>query len=93
MENIIERAVVLCRIDAITVNDLPNVIKGFKAEDDIPKIESGTLIDQVEELEKKLIFDALSHANGNQSQAGRMLGLTERNLRYKMQKYGIKKFG
>ena len=92
LENIIERSVVLCRSEAITLNDLPNVVKGFKAENEIPKIESGTLIDQVGELEKKLIFDALSNANGNQSQAGRMLGLTERNLRYKMQKYGIKKF-
>jgi len=93
LENIIERAVVLCRSEAITLNDLPNVVKGFKAEKEIPQIETGSLIDQVEELEKKLIFDALSSANGNQSQAGRMLGLTERNLRYKMQKYGIKKFG
>ena len=93
LENIIERAVVLCRSEAITLNDLPNVVKGFKAEKEIQQIEVGSLIDQVEELEKKLIFDALSSANGNQSQAGRMLGLTERNLRYKMQKYGIKKFG
>ena len=93
LENIIERAVVLCRSEAITLNDLPNVVKGFKSEKEIPQIEAGSLIEQVEELEKKLIFDALSSANGNQSQAGRMLGLTERNLRYKMQKYGIKKFG
>ncbi len=93
LENIIERAVVLCRSEAITLNDLPNVVKGFKGEKEIPQIETGSLIDQVEELEKKLIFDALSSANGNQSQAGRILGLTERNLRYKMQKYGIKKFG
>lgn len=93
LENIIERAVVLCRSEAITLNDLPNVVKGFKGENEIPQKESGSLIDQVEELEKKLIFDALSSSNGNQSQAGRMLGLTERNLRYKMQKYGIKKFG
>ena len=93
LENVIERAVVLCRSEAITLNDLPNVVKGFKAENEIPQIQSGNLIEQVEELEKKLIFDALSNANGNQSQAGRMLGLTERNLRYKMQKYGIKKFG
>lgn len=93
LENIIERAVVLCRSETITLNDLPNIVKGFKAEEEILQKESGSLIDQVEELEKKLIFDALSSANGNQSQAGRMLGLTERNLRYKMQKYGIKKFG
>ena len=93
LENIIERAVVLCRSETITLNDLPNIVKGFKAEEEILQKEPGSMIDQVEELEKKLIFDALSSANGNQSQAGRMLGLTERNLRYKMQKYGIKKFG
>lgn len=93
LENIIERAVVLSRGEVITVNDLPNVVKGFKAEKEIPVDENLTLTEQVEELEKKLIYDALSKTNGNQSQAGRMLGLTERNLRYKMQKYGIKKFG
>ncbi len=92
LENIIERAVVLCRTEIISVNDLPNVVKGFKAEKEIQVNEDTTLIQQVEALEKKLIFDALNKANGNQSQAGRMLGLTERNLRYKMQKYDIKKF-
>lgn len=93
LENVIERAVVLCRGNLITINDLPNVIKGFKAEQSIEKGDDASLIEQVEALEKKLIFDALSKSDGNQSQAGRMLGLTERNLRYKMQKYGIKKFG
>lgn len=93
LENVIERAVVLSRGDAIGLNDLPNVVKGFKAEKEIPVNEDASLIEQVEELEKKLIYDALTKASGNQSQAGRMLGLTERNLRYKMQKYGIKKFG
>lgn len=93
LENVIERAVVLCRSEAITVNDLPNVVKGFKAEKEIPVNDDATIIEQVEALEKKLIYDALSKANGNQSMAGRLLGLTERNLRYKMQKYEIKKFG
>lgn len=93
LENAIERAVVLSRGEVITVNDLPNVIKGFNAEKDILVNESAPLTEQVEELEKKLIYDALDKSQGNQSQAGRILGLTERNLRYKMQKYGIKKFG
>jgi two-component system NtrC family response regulator len=92
LENIIERAVVLARGEVITINDLPNIVKGFKAEKEILTDENATLIEQVEALEKKLIYDALSKTSGNQSQAGRMLGLTERNLRYKMQKYGIKKF-
>jgi DNA-binding NtrC family response regulator len=93
LENIIERSVVLSRNDIITLNDLPNVVKGFKVEKESDVKEEGTLVDQVEKLEKKLIYDALSKSNGNQSLAGRMLGITERNLRYKMQKYDIKKFG
>ncbi len=93
LENIIERAVVLARSEIITVNDLPNVVKGYKAESEITDKEKGTMVEQVETLEKKLIFDALKEAKGNQSLAGRILGITERNLRYKMQKYGIKKTG
>jgi DNA-binding NtrC family response regulator len=93
LENIIERSVVLSRNDIITLNDLPNVVKGFRVEKESELKEEGTLVDQVEKLEKKLIYDALSKSNGNQSLAGRMLGITERNLRYKMQKYDIKKFG
>jgi two-component system NtrC family response regulator len=92
LENIIERAVVLSRQNIITVNDLPQSVKGFKTEGDPIFDETKSLTEQVEALEKKLIYDALSKANGNQSLAGRMLGITERNLRYKMQKYGIKKF-
>jgi two-component system NtrC family response regulator len=92
LENIIERAVVLSRQNIITVNDLPQSVKGFKTEGDPILDEAKNLTEQVEALEKKLIYDALSKANGNQSLAGRMLGITERNLRYKMQKYGIKKF-
>jgi len=92
LENIIERAVVLSRQNIITVNDIPQSVKGFKTEGDPILDEAKNLTEQVEALEKKLIYDALSKANGNQSLAGRMLGITERNLRYKMQKYGIKKF-
>lgn len=91
LENIIERAVVLSRNEIITVNDLPNVVKGYMAENEILEKETGSMVEQVEALEKKLIFDALTEANGNQSLAGRILGITERNLRYKMQKYEIKK--
>ncbi len=89
LENIIERAVVLCRDNIITINDLPANINGAVLE--IPKGAEGSLTQQVEVLEKKLIFDALAESNGNQTLAAKSLGLTERNIRYKIQKYGIKK--
>jgi two-component system NtrC family response regulator len=90
LENIIERAVVLTRNNILTTNDLPLTVKGIKYEDQLPELGKGTLSEQVEALEKRLIFDALTESNGNQTKAGKLLGITERNLRYKLQKYNIK---
>jgi DNA-binding NtrC family response regulator len=90
LENIIERAVVLTRGKVITLDDLPMNIKGFKEEKTLVSLKEGTLTEQVEALEKQLIFDALQQSEGNQTQAGKLLGLTERNLRYKLKKYNIK---
>lgn len=90
LENIIERAVVLTRGKVITLNDLPINIKGFKEEKALASLDEGTLTEQVEALEKQLIFDALQESGGNQTKAGKLLGLTERNLRYKLKKYNIK---
>jgi len=89
LENSIERAVVLARGNTLTQNDLPLSIKGFVQEKHTDIVE-GTLAEIVESLEKKLINEALLKSNGNQTQAGKLLGLSERNLRYKLQKYGIK---
>jgi DNA-binding NtrC family response regulator len=90
LENIIERAVVLTRGKVITLNDLPLNIKGFKEEKTLATLTEGNLTEQVEALEKQLIFDALQKSDGNQTKAGKLLGLTERNLRYKLKKYNIK---
>jgi two-component system NtrC family response regulator len=90
LENIIERGVVLSRGNVITLNDLPINIKGFKEEKTFAALSEGSLTEQVEALEKQLIFDALQESDGNQTKAGKLLGLTERNLRYKLKKYNIK---
>jgi len=90
LENIIERAVVLTRGKVITLNDLPMNIKGFKEEKTIAALGKGSLTEQIEAIEKQLIFDALQQSSGNQTKAGKLLGLTERNLRYKLKKYNIK---
>jgi DNA-binding NtrC family response regulator len=90
LENIIERAVVLTRGNVITLNDLPMNIKGFKEEKTLAALGKGSLTEQVGAIEKQLIFDALQESGGNQTRAGKLLGLTERNLRYKLKKYNIK---
>jgi len=90
LENIVERAVVLSRSNMITESDLSMKVTGLKNEGELPLPGKGTLAEQVEALEKKLIYDALAEVNGNQTKAGELLGLTERNLRYKLKKYNIK---
>ncbi|MGE5797019.1 MAG: sigma-54-dependent transcriptional regulator [Ignavibacteria bacterium] len=90
LENIIERSVVLSRSRMITAADLPLVVKELNHEKDLKPDAPKTLNEKVEELEKRLIYDALKEANGNQTKAGKILGLTERNLRYKLQKYNIR---
>ena len=91
LENIIERAVVLMRSQTILESDLSLGVKGFSQESEITHPGDETLLEQVEELEKKLIYDALKQTNGNQTKAGKLLGITERNLRYKLKKYNITK--
>jgi DNA-binding NtrC family response regulator len=87
LENMIERAVILCRSTQITLDDLPPNI--FMPNDVFQQQSSGGLEQQVESLEKKLILAELRRCGGNQSKAARNLKLTDRKLRYKIQKYGI----
>ncbi len=51
---------------------------------------SSTLPDMVKSLEREVIARALRDTGGNQSRAAAVLGLTERTLRYKLKKYGMK---
>ncbi len=88
LENMIERAVILARDDHITLNDLPPNV--FDSTQERPlSIGDGGLDKQVEALEKHLIITALRKAGGNQSKAARELEISERKLRYKLQKYEI----
>jgi len=86
--NIMERAVVIARDDYITVADLP-----FKSDAGVtsPDIKSsGSLRDSLEELEKRLIGEAMAKATDNQTKAADLLGMSERMLRYKLKKYDLK---
>ena len=89
LENIIERAVVIARYSVISVNDLP-----FKESSSqslvIQKTGKGSLKDSIETLEERLIEQGMEEAAHNQSKAVELLGVSERMLRYKLKKYGMK---
>jgi Nif-specific regulatory protein len=87
LENAIERAVVACKGPVIEERHLPESLRAAGTEatsDDRP-----TLSEAVERLERRMIDDALEESRGNLARAARMLGTTERILRYKAQKYGL----
>ncbi len=90
LENIIERAVVLCRGDIITTQDLPFHLSEGKTEEKTETFKMDkSLPEFLEEVEKELIIKALNQNKGIQTWAAEQLGISERVLRYKIKKYKI----
>ncbi|NOY22946.1 MAG: sigma-54-dependent Fis family transcriptional regulator [Acidobacteria bacterium] len=85
LNNIIQRAVVLARGDTIENIELEGAAADSAGDEDF----SGTLPEAVRNLEKRMIMQALEESSGIQLHAARVLGISERNLRYKMEKYRI----
>jgi two-component system NtrC family response regulator len=85
LENLIHRAVVLARGSVIATGDLPLHLGPLASEE---ADESAAFTEKVAAFERGLIREALAQAGGIQTRAARALGMTERHLRYKLQKYG-----
>ncbi len=91
LENIIHHSLVLSRNEIIESNDLPINIRNLPIESKFKKSDvDSTLPEQVETLEKSLVLESLKKTNGNQSKASKLLGISERNLRYRLEKWGLK---
>ncbi len=87
LENIVERAILLCRGRVIDLEDLPATMRPGhpSAAEPLPKDLPGVLAD----IEQQAIASALERSGGVQTQAAESLGISERVLRYKMKKYGL----
>jgi two-component system response regulator AtoC len=92
LRSAIERAVVLCRGERITVRDLPAEVRAealaatlvagggqFIAQGDIT----------VKEAEKQLIIRALNESNGSRTDAAKKLGMSRRTLHRKLHAYHL----
>lgn len=93
LENSIERAVVLCQSDKLSILDFPKKIRTSREETlelDMPPLADGkTLPELFEELEKAYIVQALEETHGKAAMAARKLGISRQSLLYKMNKYCI----
>lgn len=83
LRNIVERAVLLCQSDTIEEKCIQSSLQPISDK------KSGTLPDSVEQLERDMIQEKLEDSNRNQSECARRLGISERVLRYKLQKYNL----
>jgi len=89
LQNAIERIVVLCRGDDITLEDLPEFAQQPAIVPSLPEpfVDSMNL----EAVEKETILQVLRECNWNRTFAARRLGVTRKILTHRLTKYGIKK--
>ena len=93
LENCVERAVITAKDDCVHGYNLPPVVQAgnFAGSDGGPQGERGaTMAERTAAYERWMLEDALSRHGGNQSAAGRELGLSPRMMCYKMKKAGVK---
>jgi Nif-specific regulatory protein len=86
LENTMERLVVMSGSDIIKATELPINLK-LPSSEEIFQKES--LRAGIEDIEKSSILDALEKTGWVQAKAARMIGITARQIGYKMKKYGL----
>ncbi len=86
LQNIVERAAALARGPMIEAGDIHLDVARARAANGVPALPEGMTLEQWED---EIIREAVRRANGNKSQAARLLGLSRNALRYRLSKMGI----
>ncbi len=94
LENCMERLVVLANPGEVRLNNIPTAMKNYF--NDIREVtpsrspdRKSSLDDTVADMEKEALFKALERSAWVQAKAGRLLGLTPRQVAYKIKKYKL----
>jgi DNA-binding NtrC family response regulator len=91
LESAIERAILLCEGDMITIEDLPLEVRqeARPVSDGAFKLPPEGI--SFEDVERDLITQAMEQTDYNITKAAKLLGLTFRTLQYRLEKFGIRK--
>lgn len=93
LENAIHSALIVCQEPSIRASHLPLRIQGYPQSDDLDVANETGLEDRVrqitEDIERKLICQALDESNGSRTKAAEALKISRKTLFNKMQKLGI----
>jgi len=87
LENMLERSVTLCAGGQISAGDLH--MRTSTGTTGTHRALAGRLGDQVEEVQRQAIVEALEKTRYNKTAAAKLLGLSFRQLRYRIKKLGI----
>lgn len=99
LESAIERAILLCENDYITVDDLPPEMTHGAGVKTVAAGGSGEYFQlppdgvNFEDVERSLIMQAMERTDNNITKSAKLLGLTFRTLQYRLEKFGIKRDG
>ena len=88
LENILERASALCADGKVEFDDL-QLAADAAVEGNATHSSGETLDDHINRVEKQLIVEALAKTGFNRTAAARLLGVTFRSLRYRIERLGI----
>jgi DNA-binding NtrC family response regulator len=87
LENVIERSLVMAKGTSLDASDIKlESAPRVKPRDETHFIPEGMTLDT---YEQEIIREALRRADGNKSQAARLLGLTRNALRYRLTQMGL----
>ena len=91
LENILERAVTLCDGAMIEPADLrlPDARLKVEREANPQLSDTGELQVYLDDVERKRILDALEKTRWNKTQAAKLLGISFRALRYRLEKLRV----
>jgi two-component system response regulator PilR (NtrC family) len=87
LENIIERAMALLNGDVIDIGDL--YLAPPSTLEELPIAGQISLQEHLDRVEKAAILDALQKTRFNRTTAAKLLGVTFRSLRYRMERLGL----
>ncbi|HOC59446.1 MAG TPA: sigma-54 dependent transcriptional regulator [Smithellaceae bacterium] len=99
LENVMERAVLICQEGRITTPNLflekieavSSVQRMQGEQDEKPRQENDNEKNTtLYEMEKSMIFDTLNKVGWNKTKASKILGISVRTMRNKLNEYGIK---
>jgi len=90
LENVIERATILCAGTTVTAECLPPKVRGGRgAVSAYPSDENLSIKKAEDALERDLIRKALARTGGNRTKAAIILEISHRSLLYKLKEFGI----